>query len=56
MNNPNIKRDELERLSVGAVQYGQLQEKYNNLRNQLMGFGSIFKTQLNNLKSKGVKF
>lgn len=56
VNNPNISKAELERLTIGAVNYEKISEKYANLRGQLQSFGSLFKTQIEKLRSQGVKF
>jgi chromosome segregation ATPase len=56
VNNPNVTKAELEKLSIGAVQYAALDEKYSRLRGQLQSFGSLFKTQMDKLRSTGVKF
>ncbi len=56
VNNPNVSKAELERLSIGAVNYEKISEKYANLRGQLQSFGSLFKTQIEKLRSQGVKF
>jgi hypothetical protein len=46
---------ELERLTIGAVQFAALEDKYTKLRGQLQSFGSLFKTQIDKLRSTGVK-
>lgn len=56
VNNPSVSKAELERLSIGAVNYEKVSEKYANLRGQLQSFGSLFKTQIEKLRSQGVKF
>lgn len=56
VNNPNINKLELERLTIGAVQFAALEDKYTKLRGQLQSFGSLFKTQIDKLRSTGVKF
>ena len=56
VNNPNVSKAELERLSLGAVQYAALEEKYTRLRGQLQSFGSLFKSQVDKLRSTGFKF
>lgn len=56
VNNPSVSKAELERLSIGAVQYTALEEKYTRLRGQLQSFSSLFKTQLDKLRTSGVKF
>lgn len=56
VNNPSVSKAELERLSIGAVQYSALEEKYTKLRGQLQSFSSLFKTQLDKLRTSGVKF
>jgi hypothetical protein len=56
VNTPNFNKADLERLTIGAVQYSALDEKYSKLRNQLVSFGSLFKTQLDKLRNSGVKF
>lgn len=56
VNNPNVTKAELEKLTIGAVQYTALEEKYSRLRGQLLSFGSLFKTQMDKLRTSGVKF
>lgn len=56
VNSPNVSKAELERLSLGAVQYAALEEKYTRLRGQLQSFGSLFKSQVDKLRSTGFKF
>ena len=56
VNNPSISKIELERLTIGAVEYSKLEEKYARLRGQLASFSSLFKTQLDKLRNSGVKF
>ena len=56
VNNPNVNKMELDRLCINVVDYEKLSEKHNNLRNQLQSFGSLFKTQLDKLKTQGVRF
>jgi hypothetical protein len=56
VNKPNITKNELERLCIGVVDYERLNEKYTNLRNQLQSFGSLFRTQVERLKSQGARF
>ena len=56
VNNPNISKLELERLTIGAVEYSKLEEKYARLRGQMASFSSLFKTQLDKLRNSGVKF
>jgi hypothetical protein len=56
VNNPNVSKTELERLSISAVNYEKISEKYANLRGQLQSFGSLFKTQIEKLRSQGVRF
>jgi chromosome segregation ATPase len=55
VNTPNVSKAELERLSIGAVQFASLEEKYNRLRGQLQSFGSLYKTQIDKLRTSGVK-
>lgn len=56
MNNPQWKKEDLERLTLGAIQYQSLEAKYNNLKSQMHSFGSLFKGQLDKLRSTGVRF
>jgi len=56
IQNPNVSKLDIEKLTLGAVQYAALDEKYNRLRGQMLSFGSLFKTQVDKLKSTGVKF
>lgn len=56
IQNPNITKLDLEKCCVGAIQFTSLQEKYDRLRSQLLSFGSIYKTQVDKLRSTGVKF
>jgi hypothetical protein len=56
VNQPNITKTDIERLTIGAVQYSALEQKYSQLRGQLLSFSSLFKTQLDKLRNSGVKF
>ena len=56
VNNSNVSKVELERLCINVVDYEKLSERHNNLKGQLLSFGSLFRTQLEKLKSQGVKF
>lgn len=56
VNNPNVSKSELDRLCINVVDYEKLSERHNNLKNQLQSFGSLFRTQLEKLKSQGVRF
>ena len=56
INKPSISKAEIEKLSIGAVHYAAIEEKYSKLRGQMVSFGSLFKTQMDKLKSTGVKF
>jgi hypothetical protein len=56
VNNPNISKPELDRLCINVVDFEKLSEKHNSLKNQLQSFGSLFRTQLEKLKSQGVRF
>jgi len=54
--NPNISKLDLEKLTIGAVQYGQIEAKYAQLRNQMQSFAGLFRGHLEKLRSTGVKF
>lgn len=56
MQNPNVSKQELERLSVGAVQYYALDEKFNRLKSQVASFSGLIRGQFDKLKTTGVKF
>lgn len=56
VQNPNITKGELERLTVGAVQFSDLEEKYGRLRAQMVNFAGLFRGQMDKLRSSGVKF
>jgi hypothetical protein len=55
VQNPNISKLDLDRFTVGAVQYAALEEKYNRLRGQLQSFGSLYKTQLDQIRQSGLR-
>lgn len=56
VNNPSISKGDLEKLTVGAVQVYDLDEKYNRLRASMSNFAGLFRGQLDKLKSSGVRF
>lgn len=56
VNNANISKVDLDRLCINVVDYEKLSEKHNNLKNQLISFGSLFRTNLDKLKTQGVRF
>lgn len=56
VNNPNVSKQELEKLSVGYVQYTQLDERFNRLKAQMASFGGLVRAQFDKLKTTGVKF
>ena len=56
VNSSNVSKAELDRLCINIVDYEKLSEKYNNLRNQVQSFGSLYKTQVDKLKTQGVRF
>jgi len=55
-HNANISKSEIDRLCINIVDYEKLNEKYTNLKNQVQSFGSLFRTQLDKLKTQGVRF
>jgi hypothetical protein len=56
VNNPNVNKAELDRLCINVADYEKLSERHNILKNQVASFGSLFKTQLEKLKSQGVRW
>ncbi len=55
VNNPNISKGEVDRLAISALDHEKLNEKYNNLRGQLLSFGSLYKTQMDKLRTQGTR-
>ena len=56
LNNPNVSRQDIEQILIGAQEYRTLDEKYSKLRSQLSTFGGLVRSQFDKLKSSGVKF
>jgi hypothetical protein len=55
VQNPNISKLELDKLTLGAAQYSALDEKYNRLRGQMQSFGSLYKTQIDQIRQSGIR-
>ena len=56
VNNPSVSKADLDRLCINVVDYEKLSERFNNLKNQVTSFGSLYKTQVDKLKTQGVRF
>ena len=56
LQNPNITRADIDSLLIGTVQFTALENKYNNLRNQLSAFAGLVNTQFERLRSQGIRF
>ena len=56
VNNPNVSKADLDRVCINVVDYEKLSEKFNNLKNQVSSFGSLYRTQVDKLKTQGVRF
>lgn len=54
-SNTNLSKIDIDRLCITHVDYESLNEKYSNLRGQLLSFGSLYKTQMDKLKTQGVR-
>ena len=55
VNSPNMSRTDIDRLCINIVDYENLNERHNNLKNQIQSFGSLYRTQTDKLKSSGVR-
>ena len=55
VNNSNVSKVALERLAITAIDFEKINEKYNSLRGQMLSFGSLYKTQMDKLKTQGVR-
>lgn len=56
IHNPSITKAELDRLCISNVMdFEKLNEKYNNIRGQMLSFGSLYRTQIDKLKTQGVR-
>ncbi len=56
LQNPNISRADIDSLLIGTVQFTAIENKYNNLRNQLSAFAGLVNTQFEKLRSQGIRF
>ena len=56
VNNPNVSKADLDRVCINVVDYEKLSERFNNLKNQVSSFGSLYRTQVDKLKTQGVRF
>ena len=52
----NVSKAEIEKLCVGAVQVHEAERKYASLRDQMGNFASLFRGQMDKLRSSGIKF
>jgi hypothetical protein len=55
VNNPSFNRGEWERLTVGAVDFYKLNDRFEKLRAQFSSLGGLLKTQFSTLRSSGVR-
>ena len=55
VNSPNMSRTDIDRLCINIVDYENLNERHNNLKNQIQSFGSLYRTQTDKLKTSGVR-
>lgn len=57
LNNPNVSKQEIEQILIGAQEYRALDDKYQKLRAQLTTFGGLFRSQFEKVRNiPGVKF
>ena len=57
LNNPNVSRQEIEQILIGAQEFRALDDKYQKLRAQLTTFGGLFRSQFDRIRNiPGVKF
>jgi hypothetical protein len=55
VQNNNISKLDLDKLTIGAPQYSALEEKYNRLRGQMQSFGSLYKSQIDQIRTSGIR-
>jgi len=56
LNNPNVSRQEIEQILIGAQEFRVLDDKYQKLRGQLSTFGGLLRSQFDRLRNiPGVK-
>ena len=55
-NNPNFNRSDIEKLTVGYVEFSKLQETHAAFKTQISAFGGLFNSHLNKLRTTGFKF
>lgn len=56
LNNPNVSRQEIEQILVGAQEYRALDDKYQKIRGQLSTVAGWLRNESTRLRSSGVKF
>ena len=54
-HNANLSKSEVDRLCINIVDYEKLNEKFNNLKNQIQSFSSLYKTQCDKFKAQGIR-
>lgn len=55
INSSTLSKQDLERLTIGALQVASTEEKMGRLRNQMSVFGGLMRSQFDKLRSSGVK-
>ena len=56
LNNPNVGRQEIEQILIGAQEFRALDDRYQKLRAQFSTFGGLLRSQFDRLRNlPGVK-
>lgn len=56
ISNPNVSRQDIDKLLVGYNEFTALESKYNGFKAQFASFAGLVRTQFDKLRSSGVKF
>ena len=52
----SVSKAEFEKLLIGSKDYYHVEEKYNNLKDQLGALGGLIKRQFDSLRGQGIRF
>lgn len=55
INSPSLTRSDIDRLLIGALDYQNLEDRFNKLKAQFGALGGLVRTQLGSLRSSGVR-
>ena len=55
VGNPNVTRDDINKIVVGYTELSALQERFDKLKTQFVSVGGLIRTQFDRLRSSGAK-